>query len=372
MSPVNQPFRMFKIISIVATTFCLNNSRNYEHRIERSLTSYTVNMIDPMQNIIKDVSDSRTNRFKDGENDEDRIWIWGLDVIPKVKLFLWRCLVNALPTSEGLRRCSIDVDPICRRCGEAIETGEHALRDCNWVAFLWEVSPLKLKTVDAQNSSNLSHWIDEFRKNNHRESHTIFAIVLWTIWYSRNQLLFNEKEFSHVDCLRIASRAVWTKPVSSQPPQSMPIASVCCRQGQVLLWCGAALNEQEGLDFGVIMKDADGCLLGNRFGFIPGVFTAIEAEAKAVFEGLRLCEDRLIQDTILVMDCQLLYWKLKKNIQDNSYLGQTLNDIRLKVAALHHYVYGWTPREGNNIADRLAKFALCNRSQPQFDEDCPV
>ncbi|XP_057808453.1 uncharacterized protein LOC131022930 [Salvia miltiorrhiza] len=299
-------------------------------------------------------------------------WIWGLDVIPKVKLFLWRCITSALPTAEGLRRRSIDVDPLCRRCGEVAETDEHAFRDCKWVAFLWEVLSFRLVTTTTTNLSSIPQWVNEFREHNSREGHNIFATILWSIWYSRNQLVFNGKNIEHVDCLRITSRAVWTSPVSSQTTRMLPSASACSRAGQVKLWCDAAVKEQEGLGFGVIMQDTEGGLVGSRFGFIPGVFTAIEAEAMAVQEGIRFCEERLIQDAILVMDCQPLYWKLLKKVQDNSYLGQTLSEIHRKAAALYHLEFGWTPREGNDNVDRLAKFAIFHRSEPQSDEGCPV
>lgn len=57
-------------------------------------------------------------------------WVWGMDITPEVKVFMWRVMKGILPTTLNLITRFVNVEPECRRCGEQIESTEHALRDC--------------------------------------------------------------------------------------------------------------------------------------------------------------------------------------------------------------------------------------------------
>lgn len=57
--------------------------------------------------------------------------IWTPRLSPKLKLFLWRVLHNALPTGENLQRRGLLANTLCVRCGE-IETANHLFFHCNF------------------------------------------------------------------------------------------------------------------------------------------------------------------------------------------------------------------------------------------------
>lgn len=64
-------------------------------------------------------------------------WIWSLQLIPKIKMFIWRCAHDCLPMRKiifahgepNLRGC-----PRCRN----MESTIHVLRDCIWAQHIWE------------------------------------------------------------------------------------------------------------------------------------------------------------------------------------------------------------------------------------------
>lgn len=62
-------------------------------------------------------------------------WIWRLNIMPKVKTFLWRCMQDSLPTRINLLKRGIDIVHLCPNCGFEEETLEHTLRDCGWSVF---------------------------------------------------------------------------------------------------------------------------------------------------------------------------------------------------------------------------------------------
>ncbi|XP_057790943.1 uncharacterized protein LOC131008058 [Salvia miltiorrhiza] len=230
-------------------------------------------------------------------------WIWGLDVIPKVKLFMWKCLANAIPTAMALRRRNVDIDPCCRRCGTHEETMEHVLRDCAWSEVLWRVSPLRLQPPNGDCS--MMDW---------------------------NLLIFQQKDISHLDCLAIASRALWSTPLRESLPNQLPLSVDFCRLGQLKASSDAALSVGKGFGIGVVLRDKDDDIKGCRFGF---AFSVIEGEAIAMLECLRLCQERGVSDVIFETDSQLLYWLLIKRENDMSYLGDTLRAIHEILISFH-------------------------------------
>ncbi|XP_057788935.1 uncharacterized protein LOC131005848 [Salvia miltiorrhiza] len=202
---------------------------------------------------------------------------------------MWRCLSGATPTSVALRRRSIEVDPMCRRCGEKEETVEHALRDCLWAVFLWSISPLRLEPILKGTLCSISPWFQSIQSCPQRETHAMFATVLWSIWFARNLLVFQQKAMTHLDCLNVANRARWTSQPCAFSPSPVASTLMCSRSGQVKFSCDAAIEEGRGMGMGVVKRDANGSLLDCTFGFVPGAFSAIEGEAFVVLEAIKWC-----------------------------------------------------------------------------------
>ncbi|XP_057794033.1 uncharacterized protein LOC131010509 [Salvia miltiorrhiza] len=290
-------------------------------------------------------------------------WIWGLEVIPKVKIFMWKCLSGIFPTTRALMARSIEVDPVCCRCGEEVESSEHALRDCPWMVFLWEISPLRLRPLSAAEIWNVKDWFEQIRSIPDKEVHATFATTAWASWYARNLLLYQNKNLTHIECSMVAQKAKWKRSASSSSIISQPRSISCSRDSQVRIQCDAAIGEGVGIGFGAAMFDVDNGLLGVRWGFTPGVFTAEEGEARAILESLQLCEEKGRGDAILETDCQTLYWKLINREEDLSTLGDTLNEIFLRTDSMQQISWSWTSRANTFVVDRLAKHALCLRSR---------
>ena len=70
---------------------------------------------------------------------ENTIWrkIWKLNVPPKTKHFLWRALINSLPTKMKLKKWGVQVWEVCDRCGADKEDTNHILWLCLDLDFDW-------------------------------------------------------------------------------------------------------------------------------------------------------------------------------------------------------------------------------------------
>ncbi|XP_078157456.1 uncharacterized protein LOC144553231 [Carex rostrata] len=78
-------------------------------------------------------------------------WFWeeiwkNNDIIPKLKLFLWRCVHRALPVRGVIGVRIQDVPVTCQLCNCEAETVEHAIFRCGFAKSVWLSSPLNLNT----------------------------------------------------------------------------------------------------------------------------------------------------------------------------------------------------------------------------------
>lgn len=56
--------------------------------------------------------------------------IWRANVPEKVKICVWRCCLNAVPTPSNVKKKKVLVETSCMFCRGDEETIEHLLRDC--------------------------------------------------------------------------------------------------------------------------------------------------------------------------------------------------------------------------------------------------
>ena len=68
-----------------------------------------------------------------GLNPPDKIsynWIWGLDIPPKIKFFMWKICQNGLPTKKRLESSHVFLPLECVFCNSPAETDHHLFLDC--------------------------------------------------------------------------------------------------------------------------------------------------------------------------------------------------------------------------------------------------
>ena len=67
-------------------------------------------------------------------------WIWKLDVMPKVKIFMWQLCHKALPSRGTLFCRGIPLDPLCPACNTALEDTDHIFLQCPLAQKVWDLS----------------------------------------------------------------------------------------------------------------------------------------------------------------------------------------------------------------------------------------
>ncbi|XP_010677737.1 uncharacterized protein LOC104893339 [Beta vulgaris subsp. vulgaris] len=120
--------------------------------------------------------------------------LWGLRIMLKWKLFLWKLWHNGIATTHNLYNRQIGTSSECPICLADIEDTQHLFRWCPLAIEIWDRVSLGVQSPSGSNLSFcdwLSHWLIFFSKEDiHPSRLPKFVGALWSIWKSRNDQVF--------------------------------------------------------------------------------------------------------------------------------------------------------------------------------------
>ena len=133
--------------------------------------------------------------------------IWSVKSSPKTKLLLWKMAQNALPVRENLAQRQVLDSLKCPHCDQR-ETIIHLFFTCPFAAQIWRSAPfsssfnpdLILSTTKGITAANNLICLPPTGIGTDPLSPWIF----WTIWTSRNQLIFSKKGTPPAEALGLA------------------------------------------------------------------------------------------------------------------------------------------------------------------------
>ena len=260
-------------------------------------------------------------------------FMWSLNYPSKVKHFMWRACKNILPTNFGLKLKKIQVEDVCGICGK-VESSGHVLWDYEVAEVVWRESKLVLPKLQ----NPLWDFIEVVWKiwGDRREiSWESFATTTWCIWKNRNAVKFEGsgktgkltakeakilvEEFNSLNAALIRTS-------SPRNEKWMPP----CEGWYKVNVDGAVFMELGCCGVGVVIRNAQGQIMGAMSKKLELPLGAVEVEAKAFEEGLLLARDLGLNHVILEGDAQVV---------TNARLGKCLppTSIRMIIAGAKHW-----------------------------------
>ncbi|GER31074.1 RNA-directed DNA polymerase-like protein [Striga asiatica] len=155
-------------------------------------------------------NEAECSRLASG-NKRARQRCWSLKVMGKVKHFIWKCFTNILPVSTNLEKRGMEVDTVCRICGEGKETQEHVLFLCRRAKLIWDLAPVKWNRVQQDNMSFKEWWwwiCTMNFKDISEERIQLSTYILWWLWRARNLWVF-ERQWQHERWILEATMRDW-------------------------------------------------------------------------------------------------------------------------------------------------------------------
>jgi len=123
-------------------------------------------------------------------------WIWHLDIMPKLKVFLWQLCHASLPTKGTLLKRGLQIDPICPLCNADIEDMEHLFLRCPTAQEVWQLAkdhnwaPVTMPPVPAE---SVQIWLSKLRASISRGPFDRVVALLWSIWKTHNSAVFQHE-----------------------------------------------------------------------------------------------------------------------------------------------------------------------------------
>ena len=134
-------------------------------------------------------------------------WLWGhKGLLPKFKLFIWKCWFKAIPVQAVLARRMPHLSPLCTICNQENETVVHALFRCQFARSAWLASPLSIRSDELL--GDLPDIVNVMRKQLDDQQFLKFMAIVWAVWRSRNDFLYSGKRQSILVCKQYWNRAM--------------------------------------------------------------------------------------------------------------------------------------------------------------------
>ncbi|KAJ4799462.1 RNA-directed DNA polymerase (reverse transcriptase)-related family protein [Rhynchospora pubera] len=122
------------------------------------------------------------------------------NIIPKIKIFLWRLLHKGLPLATNMHARMSNFSPACQRCHEENEFEMHCMFFCNTSRQVWFASPLGVRVHALP--MDIVNTIQQMMGTLDEEGIKIFAQTLWEIWKQRNKVVMEHGPFDMREVLQ--------------------------------------------------------------------------------------------------------------------------------------------------------------------------
>ncbi|XP_018463519.1 uncharacterized protein LOC108834691 [Raphanus sativus] len=298
--------------------------------------------------------------------------VWKINAPGKMKHFMWQALTGCIATTERLAYRHLGTDRSCPRCGDPEETINHLLFECPPAIQVWALSdypslPGYFPSTSVYQNMNFLFW----KKKNVAYMEPLietFPWILWYIWKARNDKVFNGKEVSPVDTLRLASIEAECWRAANLPQEGeeeeAQSAHLLSSHIHVDLQRPTCQVDASWIDNGTVSglgwfyKDHMGV---ERFG-LQGCrksLSSLHAEMEGLIWAMSCLREFSCDVIHMETDCSDLV-DMIANPTDWPAFNSELVSFRLIRARFSDFSISHIPRSRNTRADSLAKEARCS------------
>ena len=141
--------------------------------------------------------------------------LWEVKAPPRALTLVWRLLWDRLPTKENLLKRQVPLDnDLCPFCQNHVESASHLFFTCIKIMPLWwefnswvkEARVLHCRPVD----NFTQHFSLAVSKASNRKWRVWWIAAIVSIWYYRNDMIFNNQQFSISKLVDIAILRSWS------------------------------------------------------------------------------------------------------------------------------------------------------------------
>ncbi|GMJ10691.1 hypothetical protein like AT4G29090 [Hibiscus trionum] len=291
--------------------------------------------------------------------------IWQANLPKKVKIQVWRFVMNFVPTKGNLYTKSITTNPYCQNCQLVVEDNAHVIRDCVLATSCWHALnfswPLQYYTV------SFYEWLVT---NNPKQRVAEAFVLIWALWTARNKQYHERVKLSTYDIVTFVRSycAEWllanASLQTSLPSQSTQWLAPPHALMKVNVDASFSSSERRAIT-AVVIRNHEGLVIRAARRVCQAIPSAFTAEAWAVLHGLIIALDIGCTSIQIESDSLTVLKNLRSNVTDRSEIGNLTWDIKSKARSLRFCEFLFTPRTGNRAAH-----ALASEYKSELEEEC--
>lgn len=310
---------------------------------------------------IKSGADSSTSGSSNLLEDKEWRWLWGLQLPPKVRTFLWRACNDIIPVRAAMVRRKMGHDPFRQLCNSGLENTAHPFFECPRFQHVWRAPPFTLFLPRVRQS--FVAWYRLLRSNLDVQSLGLATVVCWRIWWIRNQVVHGESTREGDDVIEWASNYMESYRQAQLPrlAKNTPLNTIWVAppETQVKVNFDVGFVGPSSYQIAVVARGADGTCLWWRVRKLTGQPPAVVGEARAALEGIILARSNGWREIILEGDCAQILAAMQAGVEDQfQAFGALLKVILLQARDFNAFSCSFIRRSGNKLAHALAHLSL--------------
>ncbi|KAF5444907.1 hypothetical protein F2P56_033999 [Juglans regia] len=317
---------------------------------------------------------------KDGGTSDWWKALWLLEVSGKVKLFIWKCLNNILPTKDNLFRKQIvdnNLYPICIR---EVETSVHTIWVCPAAADVWGGENIAFSKWRRHYLDFQLLWIELVNLFT-KENLDLASILMYHLWARRNAFIFQNqfsqpgsvlakaqselslfREYNTVNKIR-AEDNMRNRLTATWKPPNQPFVKVNF---------DAAFNKTNGrMGMEIVIKDHAGNLHVSLTASMDNTNSVFQAEGEALYRAMDLCLELGLYHVIFEGDAKVVIDAVNFKKEDNMWLGQLTEVLQQFLVRNLTWILNFVHRQANKVAHTAAQLAISNVNECFWLDDGP-
>ncbi|KAK0603295.1 hypothetical protein LWI29_003462 [Acer saccharum] len=305
---------------------------------------------------------------------QSRKWwkaIWNLCSPPKIKIFVWRACLNALPSLANLGVRNVVREIFCPKCGILPETVEHVLFWCKKAKQIWENTAFGELISSFHGLSTLDVLGGVFSIVTQHEFSYI-CVLIWCIWGNRNiefhkgnsKTATDTVEWAHCFLSEFQGTHQALSPNESIIAAPPKIDWVPPPLGALKLNTDVAIRD--GFPFiglGAVIRDHNGDVLAAVSKPMIGLFNAEIGEFLALREGLLLAKRLNLVVNYAETDAVNVALNVNSDVCFINDAKFIVSDIKTLLKEVGNCLCQAISRVGNTLALDLASWVFSNRME---------
>jgi hypothetical protein len=124
-------------------------------------------------------------------------YIWKIKVPLKIRVFMWFLHRKVILTKDNLTKKNMTGNEKCCFYDDK-ESIQHLFFECPFAKIIWRLIHMTFGLTPPKNITNLfGNWLKGIPKNDLVQIRVGVCAVIWTIWNTRNDHIFNSKKKSN-------------------------------------------------------------------------------------------------------------------------------------------------------------------------------